>query len=74
MNNNIFFIRSMFSEEFLSKYGKEALETKIIDSLIHGANPYMLIEQLTKCLHEAHSELTDIKINGIPPIQLIFKN
>lgn len=64
----------MFSEEFLSKYGREALETKIIDSLIHGASPYMLIEQLTKSLHEVNSELADIKIHGIPPIQLIFKN
>ena len=73
-NNNILFIRSMFSEEFLSKYGKESFETMIIDSLTHGVSPYMLIEQLTERLREVSSELVDIKANGIPPIQLIFKN
>ena len=75
MNKNIFFIRSMFSEEFLSNYGKEALETKIIDCLIHGdASPYMLIEQLTKILHDTQSELSDIRLKGVPPITLVFKN
>ena len=64
----------MFSEEFLSKYGREVLETKIVDSLVHGISPYMLIEQLTKSLREISSELVDIKTHGIPPIQLIFKN
>lgn len=64
----------MFSEEFLSKYGKEVLETKIIDCLAHGASPYMLIEQLTKILHDTQSELSDIKLKGLPPITLIFKN
>lgn len=51
----------MLSKEFLSKYGKEALNTKIVDYLTYGGNPYMLIEQLAEALCEADSELINIK-------------